>query len=288
MNKAPLILFVLLFSCRQPHGDKERSNVKLDTTITNEIKNLAGGLEREEQNDSDSLILLKVLEGSLKLATENIGKGMFHKEYEVRQQGDFKITIEISLDHHFSNQYSHLIIRRISPDAVYLDIYSVNENEFKKLISYEQWAMVYRKDTIVDVNGDGLKDFVVNGYGANGCCLKAFDDVYLAREDHKTFSKSFQFLNPTFSPLEKIIRGVCYGFAGETSMYKYKWNGERVDTLEYISYEKDEYGKKTGKVIATKHASLRKNERILKQFDSVPNEYTTIAGYDWFTGKGYN
>ena len=34
-----------------------------------------------------------------------------------------------------------------------------------------------------------------------------------------TFSKNFEFINPTFSPKEKIIRGICYGHPGETEMY---------------------------------------------------------------------
>jgi hypothetical protein len=286
--RLPLILFILLFACGQSNRNKDGAGVKLDSTDSRKLKNLVGGPETDMPNDSDSLLLNEVLEGALKLAIENIDKGSLHKEYEVRQEDNFKIAVQVSLDHHFSSQYSHLIIRRRSPDAVRLDIYSINKNEFEKVISYEQWTMVYRKDTIVDVNGDGLKDYVVNGYGANGCCLKAFSEVYLARENHRAFSKSFQFLNPTFSPDEKIIRGVCYGFVGETCMYKYRWNGESVDTLEYVSYEMNEEGKKTGKVIATKHEILRKNEKVLNRFDSVPNEYTTIAGYDWFTGKGYN
>ena len=41
----------------------------------------------------------------------------------------------------------------------------------------------------------------------------------------KTISNNFEFINPTFSPKEKIIRGVCYGHPSETEMYKYKWNG---------------------------------------------------------------
>ncbi len=65
----------------------------------------------------------------------------------------------------------------------------------------------------------------------------------------KAFSKNFEFINPTFSPKEKIIRGICYGHPSKTEMYKYKWNGETIDTLEYISYETDDQREKTGKVM---------------------------------------
>ena len=134
--------------------------------------------------------------------------------------------------------------------------------------------------------GDGLNDFVVNWYGSTGCCLKAFSNVYLLRQDKKAFSENFEFINPTFSPKEKIVRGVCYGHPGETEMYKYKWNGEKVDTLEYVSYERNEKGK-TGKVIISTDRPYGEKFKTLKVLNSVPTEYKKIEGYDWFTGKGY-
>ncbi|MEO7314707.1 MAG: hypothetical protein ABIW47_05955 [Ginsengibacter sp.] len=102
----------------------------------------------------------------------------------------------------------------------------------------------------------------------------------------KAFSKNFEFINPTFSPKEKIIRGICYRHPGETEMYKYKWNRESIDTLEYISYEKNEQGEKTGKVVVATDKFYGKNFKVLKRLNSVPNEYKEIKGYDWFTGKG--
>ena len=147
--------------------------------------------------------------------------------------------------------------------------------------------MTYVNDTIRDINGDGLNDFVVDWYGSTGCCLKAFSDVYLIRNDKKTFSNNFEFINPTFSPKENIIRGVCYGHPGETEMYKYKWNGETVDTLEYVYYETDDKGVKTGKVIISDKESYLSNFQIIKRLNSVPSEYKKIEGYDWFTGAGY-
>ena len=147
--------------------------------------------------------------------------------------------------------------------------------------------MLLGQIAIQNINRDLLKDFVVNWYGNTGCCLNAFSNVYLLRNDQKTFSKNFEFINPTFSPKEKIIRGVCYGHPGETEMYKYKWNGETIDTLEYISYEKNEQGEKTGKVIVTTSQPYGSNLKVLKRLNSVPNEYKRIGGYDWFMGMGY-
>jgi hypothetical protein len=144
--------------------------------------------------------------------------------------------------------------------------------------------MTYVNDTIRDINGDGLNDFVVNWYGASGCCLKAFSNIYLLQHDKKAFTENFKFINPTFSPKEKIIRGVCYGHPGETEMYKYKWNGEQIDTLEYVSYEKNDKGEKTGKILISTDRPDGDKFKTLRVLNSVPKEYRKIEGYDWFTG----
>jgi len=142
--------------------------------------------------------------------------------------------------------------------------------------------MTYVSDTVQDINGDELQDLVVNWYAATGCCLKAFSNVYLQRPDH-SFSSDLEFINPTFSPREKMIRGVCYGHPGETELYKYRWHGETVDTLEYVHLEKDKQGTKTGKVILSTAPPYGEGYRVLRILNAVPKEYRKIAGYDWFT-----
>jgi hypothetical protein len=115
--------------------------------------------------------------------------------------------------------------------------------------------------------------------------LKGFSVVYLLRPDKRSFSQGFQFINPTFSPKEGIIRGVCYGHPGETEMYKYRWNGEAVDTVEYIYYEKNNKGQHTGKLIVSNDRPYRDNHKALRRLTAVPTEYKKIEGYDWFTGN---
>jgi hypothetical protein len=199
----------------------------------------------------------------------------------------FPVSVEINLDYHFTKENPHLIIRRNTPGDIYIDIYSRGDNKFEKVVAHQQWNMTYVNDTLRDANGDGLNDFVVNWYGSSGCCLKAFSNVYLLRQNKKAFSENFEFINPTFSPKEKIIRGVCYGHPGETDLYKYKWNGEKVDTLEYISYEKNEEAVKTGKLVISTDRHYGNKFKILKVINSVPKEYRNIYGYEWFTGNGY-
>jgi len=289
-----LVLLTTFFSCGQP---TEKKNVTVDTTDKLQTKSDKEENERlekrkkiEEQEKADSIRLDNILQNALKIANQNFDKNRFSDKYEVSTDY-IPVNVEINLDYYFTKARPHLIIRRDDIEGAigitYIDIYSKGDNNFEKVVSHKQWYMEYRNDTIRDINGDGLNDFVVNGYGVNGCCLKAFSIVYLLRQDKKSFSKNYDFINPTFSPKEKIIRGLCYGYPGETTMYKYKWNGEKVDTLEYISYEKNEKGVKTGKVIISTDEPYGDNYKILKIVNSVPTEYRKIEDYDWFTGDGY-
>ena len=280
---------MILFSCGKPNDEKNITVVTTDTLHTSIDKKEKERLEKrraiEKQDYADSLRLDKVLQDAIRKANQNIGKNKFIDKYKVSPD-NIPVSVEINLDYHFTKTNPHLIIRRFEPSTIFIDIYSKGENKFEKVISHEQWTMSYINDTIQDINGDSQNDFVVNWYGSTGCCLKAFSNVYLLRQDKKTFSENFEFINPTFSPKEKIIRGICYGHPGETEMYKYKWNGEKVDTLEYVSYERNEKGK-TGKIIISNDRPYGDKFETLKILNSVPTEYKKIKDYNWFTGNGY-
>ncbi|OHT45840.1 XAC2610-related protein [Flavobacterium tructae] len=282
------LIILSILSCRQNDENKNKlSDQKKSAAKTfeqKEKKRLEKRAEIEKQDRIDNLKLDKVLSEALKIAIQNIGKDKFQKKYTVKTDQDYNIKVEMNMDNHFTKNAPHLIIWRYGADKLCIDIYSKNGKKLKKVLSHDEWSMTYRNDTIRDINGDGLKDFVVNWYGSVGCCLKAFSNVYLLRKDNKSFSTDFEFINPTFSPKEKIIRGICYGHPAETEMYKYKWNGEAVDTIEFVSYEKNIKDQKTGKIIISKNRSYN-NKKIIERLNSVPNEYQKIEGYDWFTGN---
>lgn len=284
-------LMTAIFSCGQPNDGKNISTISTDTLQTNldqkERERLKRRKEIEEQGYADSLRLDKVLQDALKIASQNMSRDRFIEKYEVFPDST-PVSVEINLGYHFSKANPHLIIRRNEPSAIYIDIYSKDENKFEKVVSHEQWTLTYVNDTIRDINSDGVNDFVVNWYGSSGCCLKAFSDVYILKQDKKAFTANFEFINPTFSPKEKIIRGVCYGHPGETEMYKYKWKDEQIDTLEYVSYEKNEKGIKTGKIIISAGRPHGDKFKKLKVLNSIPAEYRKIDGYDWFTGNVYD
>jgi hypothetical protein len=253
MGKAIFIFSIILIfffvACEHKNGKKVAVGNHSDSLKTLANKTELERLEKrrliEEQESVDSLNNTKILDEAIKLAEQYKEIDRFKKSYvSTMPDSSYQVGVELSSDFYFTKQYPHLIIRRMSPGSVYVDIFSKANKQFQKVLSNELWALEYTGDTIRDINGDNMNDFVVNRYGSSGCCLKAFSKVYLLSSNKKSFSNSFEFINPTFSPKEHLVRGVCYGHPGETEMYKYKWNKEAVDTVEYVYYEKNDRGKR--------------------------------------------
>lgn len=276
-----LVIFMTLAACVQIKSKKEISMVTVDTLDTTIDKKEQERLEKrskiEEQDYVDSLRLDKVLQDALKIAYHNISKDKFVEKYEVLQDS-ILVSVDINLNYHFTKANPHLIIKRFDQSAIYIDIYTKNDSEYEKVISHEQWALTYITDTIRDINGDGHKDFLVNWYPASGCCRRDVYNVYLNQPDKGKFTLDYEFINPTFSAKEKIIRGVGYGHSGEVGLYKYKWNELKVDTLEFIY--PDAINK--GQFIKTKKIAYRPTEKEGIVLKSVPIEYHTIESFEWF------
>lgn len=278
------ILFLIFLSCNK---STETIKVLDDLKLTNFEQRQREDIERskkfKQEEQKDSLNLDKILKEALRTASQNINIDKFNYIYDI-ERDSLPVKVEINSDYHFSLTSPHLVIRRASPKDIYIDIYHKSYNKFNKILSHQEWTLTYVNDTIRDINGDGIKDFIVNSYGASGCCLKASSSVYLLDANTNNFSKDFFFINPTFSPSEKTIRGICYGHPGETEMYKYKWTMGSIDTIEYVSYEIDNEGKKTGKILISNKEPFHKDFKILKHLKKIPSEYTKIEGYDWFVG----
>lgn len=235
-----------------------------------------------EEEIKDSLFSDKALIEALIIAQENIHQKTFHTEFEVVIDSNFKVNVELSLDHHFSKTYQHLIVRRYAPNNFHLDIYVKKDTIFEKVLSEKQWKMCFINDTIQDINGDGFKDVVIVWSALGGCCLRESNNIYLLENNKYTFSDMVELINPTFSPKEKIVRGLCYGSPGETEMYKYKWNDNKIDTIEYVYFERNDTYELTGKIIISNRLPEDKNFKIIKKLNEVPAEYKKIYGYDWF------
>jgi hypothetical protein len=185
----------------------------------------------------------------------------------------------ITFGNFFSAEKKHLIVKRLLWESVVaVDVFLYQKGKFKLVCGEQFDPNTYVDDTIKDINGDHLKDFLVHWYPSSGCCRRDIYYTFLYQTDG-SFTHRYNFINPTFSPSEKIIRGLGYGHPGDVELYKYKWNGLRVDTIEMIFPD-----------------TLRKRYHIFKRWKDVdnytagkfikhiPKEYQNIESYDWFEG----
>ena len=235
--------------------------------------------EIEEQERNDSIQLSKVLNKALVYAAKNKGKSSFQYKFEMLTD-DSAINVETNLSygHLFSNDTKHLLVKRTVPWGVIFTMFLLEETDFKKVFEIEPLANTYIDDTLRDINGDKYKDFLVHSYSTSGCCRRNVYNVFLYFPKTGSFTQDYRFMNPTFSPNEKLIRGVEYGYPGEVGLYKYKWNGLHVDTIEFIY----PYHNKKGQFIkTTKQEYLPAiNEGIVLK--SLPKEYQKIESLEWF------
>jgi hypothetical protein len=207
-------------------------------------------------------------------------------EYFITNPGQDSIlktdTVSFYYGHLFSPKSSYLLaIQNFGKMYCYVHFYKYNGSGFDKITLVEDDMMrPILDDSIVDINGDKYKDIVFHWYPMSGCCRADVYDVYLYKSNADKITGAYSFINPTFYPKEKVIRGVMYGQPGNTELYKYKWNGLAVDTIEYIVHEKPNaktYYKRHGVYDTTQQVKLK----------NIPAEYRNIESLDWFIGDGY-
>lgn len=215
--------------------------------------------EERKQYLEDSANMIRTLEFALKIANKQKEKEKFIIETD---------TLNIRYGHIFSSSVKHLIISRDFPYGIKSDIYKLQDNNFVKVCSKEMAPLAYIGDTIQDVNGDGRLDYLFHWYPMSGCCERDIYDVFL-QMSNGNFLSEMEFINPNFSLKEKIIRGRCYGH--RAPLYKYKWVGYKVDTIEYIYFPDSTNG---NRYIRRKKEDENEKGVIIKQ---LPTEYKNIG-----------
>jgi hypothetical protein len=282
---------ILLFGCGTTAKQKE-STSSVDTTqqATSKIEALAKTkllrdeeeLTRKESEDRDrldSLRFSKVLTRALQYAEKNKGKSSFTHAFDMfPDDTSYEVKGELIFGNLFAPDRKHLLVRRIVSWGAICNVFLLEYDKFQNLIELERLDIPYVGDTIKDVNGDSFMDFLVHSYPSAGCCRRDTYTAFLYEPETGRFTGNYTFINPTFFPDEKIIRGVMYGHPGEVGLYKYKWNGPRVDTIEFIY----PYIMEKGKFIKTtsrKNYPTEKDGLILK---TLPDEYQKIESIEYF------
>lgn len=292
MNNTLYILFISLItvSCGQNIETEENSNhsnrtanktetdslqstfkhvTPIDETSENEIKRY-----QRTSNLLDSHNFL-ALEEAYNLVKKKIHLDKYYKKL-IHQipNSPYEIQISIYLKKMFANHNKHLIIRRGVDEYYNVNIYNVSGKEIIPVLKFELEDYSYMGDTIFDVNGDNINDFLVNWHAASGCCPRDSYSVFVTKKNG-SFENKLNFINPTFYPKEKKILGMTYGHIGAVSLYKFKWKGTEIDTIEYIY--KDTNSNNKYPYFKTKKEVWLEDTGTIVPLEKIPKEYIGIG-----------
>lgn len=212
-------------------------------------------------------------------------RNTFDKIFSTTQDNhpDHNVKVEVKLGYLFSQRYKNLLIISMSNLETRIYIYSSYGIDFKQLISKKYSNYSFPIYSIEDINDDGLKDFSINWYPASGCCRRNIYDLYLSTVD-KNFSREITLVNPTFYLQEKVIRGVTYGHPGLASLYKFKWNKQNLDTIEYIYPNLGDTLQISFLRTHERGYAITHNES--NKLRSIPKEYNSVLDIGYF--KSYD
>ncbi|MCG2612822.1 hypothetical protein LZZ85_00975 [Terrimonas sp. NA20] len=275
-----ILLIAMLFlsgSCRlSSEKEKEFTSVKIPSS-----EKIAQAANDSIALAKDSLRIDSALNAALQLAQQNNQEAYTDSLFFVYDSSTV-LQLHLSVGRFFSSKFRHMHVRIRYNGTVGNTIHNVYRLDEKKpahVLSSIHWDLESPADSIGDINGDGFKDLSLCWYGVTGCCMRHTYDVYVYNPSDGSFQDAQYFLSPSFSPVEKAVRGVGYGHPGETDLYKYIWVGPTANLVEKIIPDKTHKDQYLRKIFKSGKLLLRE-EKMRK----LPKEYEKITGLDWFLG----
>ncbi len=280
-----LILVVLsFFGCDEeksnfqiiyPMESSDEKSLEPKDTLKNQKENI-----NELAEPNDSLDLLEVIGIARERIRSHQGIGNLKESFKlVPSQYAPDYFVEIEMGKLFESNSIHALVKIDMPGADYIFIYrKINKQlrlEFEDTVEYASFV----NDTIFDVNRDGSKDYIIQTYPPSGCCLADGFHVSLRNSKSQLFEPSKMFLNATFDTKNRIVRGFDYDHPGEVELYKYRWRGMSLDTIEYIMHHPDKKGYYLQSKTPNNYRQGKATGRVLTK---LPKEYHEIKGIGWF------
>lgn len=178
-----------------------------------------------------------------------------------------KNRMDIFVRNRFGNDISHELLK----DSMYTNVVTCQVNS----------EIIY--SSVYDVNGDGFSDIVIGLKDEGGCCLAKTTRVYLYLPHCGGFTPYYEFMNPTFFPAERKIRGIAYGHPGQVPLYEKEWIGVTVKDLRYIYPNDKDTLNYTFRSYRKKDFDDNDMGELLKR---LPKEFEIINDIQWF--NNYN
>ncbi|RYD93358.1 MAG: hypothetical protein EOP50_11260 [Sphingobacteriales bacterium] len=120
-------------------------------------------------NDTaDSLRLLPVLDSALAWTLQQRA-ARFRHEYETMTNDSlWNVHVSLAQGPILVSNRTHLEVKVNTPGAVEIRFYERSKGHFRLLLKADTDEPV--SDTLRDVNGDGITDFLLSDYSSAGCC----------------------------------------------------------------------------------------------------------------------
>ena len=137
----------------------------------------------------------------------------------------------------------------------------------------------YYADTLMDVNNDGYKDYIISSYGHAGCCPRNSDNAYIynSKDGHFEF---VDFFNREVGNSKNMFFETDYGQAGLISLYKYKWAGMKKVLLETI--EPTHAGDSMFSFVRPYTYTIIYPSGKKQVFKQAPDEYKKLKIFEYF------
>jgi hypothetical protein len=152
-----------------------------------------------------------------KLSGLSSGKTVF-----IYQDSSDVLTFEISFGNFFVDGVQYLMLSNSVQNGYDKQMFVIDNGQADSLMSFSN-SDGSRNDTILDVNGDGRKDWMM--FTKSGIRLMLPDST-----EH-VFKEMSGLNNVCFSPSEKLVRGKL---ADKNVYFKQVWDGNQLSTIEYL------------------------------------------------------
>lgn len=273
MKFLPLLFVVVLFACGQSDEQwgkyiNTQRIIKRDEKARDRLRSKVEFKRYGYTEGVDSIYVQNKVD-SIVSAIQQKPHNYFHTKHD---------SLNVIYGHVFSPSATHVLINLAYKDYNHIFIFNAEAKGYTRVFYTKEWFMNYRGDSIADINGDGYKDYLLSTEATNHTWhVRADWCVNLFNPKNNGFAYVDCYLNPVFSPKEKLVRGTTYGGPGDVELYKIKWAGIVPDTVEIIYRIK---GSNKQFIRTTKHPWFDREKGTI--INAIPAEYKSLPEYDYF------
>ena len=270
MKYSYFLSFLMLIGCvSSPKQQKELSTEEVSDALV---------VVKDTENVDERRLKEAMTDAFQKIRDSLYGKeGEYTYDFDTAEEGYAPIGVAIKVGKYTEGAY-YAVIHAFDQAEALINLYDLDKGTVREKVSESLPLLADPSDTIFDANGDGIKDFALRFYPSSGCCRRDVYYLYLSPEKKEGQLSYIELINPTFYPKEHLVRGIGYGWPGHVELYKYRWRGEALDTLEYILPDPTTKGKTFLKGRNLYGSTKEKEIHLTK----LPKEYQTVIGLDYF------